>query len=113
MEHCTIVDDHSNKLKYVDRDEEPILVIFLVFQSTLYDRFGKRDMPPETKRGAVSSGSLETAITKGCKCWRPRYDMGDGCFPCNVRLRKKFFMKELDLLVHRLIDIVLELRVVN
>ncbi len=64
MEHCTIVDDHSNKLKNVDPDEEPILVIFFVFQSTLYDRFGERDMPPETEQDAVSSGSLETIITK-------------------------------------------------
>jgi hypothetical protein len=109
MEHCRIVYDHSNKLKYVDRDEEPILVIFVVFQSALYDCFGERDMPSETERDAVSSGSLETTITKGCKCWHPRYDMGDGCFPCDVCLRKKFPTKELNLLAHCLIDIVLEL----
>ena len=31
MERCTIVYDHGNKLKDIDRDEEPILVIFFVF----------------------------------------------------------------------------------
>jgi len=31
MERCTVVYDHGNKLKDVDRDKEPILVIFFVF----------------------------------------------------------------------------------
>ena len=64
MERCTIICDHGNKLEDVDRDEEPILVIFFVFQGALYDRFGERDMPPETKRDAVSSCSLETISPK-------------------------------------------------
>ncbi len=70
-------------------------------------------MPPETKRDAVSSSSLETTITKGCKRWRPRYDVSDGCFPRDARLGKELLAKELNLLVHRLVDIVLELCVVN
>jgi len=31
MESCTVVYDHSDKLEDVDRDKEPILVIFFVF----------------------------------------------------------------------------------
>ena len=58
-------------------------------------------------------GSLETTITKGCKRWRPRYDVGDGCFPRDARLGKELLAKELNLLAHRLVDIVLELCVMN
>jgi len=54
-------------------------------------------MPPETERDAVFSGSLETTITKGCKFWCPRYDVSDGCFPCDVRFRKKLLTKEFNL----------------
>ena len=35
--------------------------------------------------------------------------MSDGCFPRDVRFRKKLLTKELNLLAHRLVDVVLEL----
>ncbi len=91
----------------------PSLSSFFVFQGALYDRFGKRDLPPETKQDAISSGPLETTITKGCEGWHPRYDMSDGSFPRHARLGKKLFTKEFNLLAHRLIDIILELCVMN
>ena len=70
-------------------------------------------MPPKSERDAISSGSFETTITKRCKCRRPRYDVGDGCFPRDARLRKELLAKEINLLAHCLVDIVLELRVMN
>ena len=79
-----------------------------MFQGALYDRSRKRDVPPETKRDAISSGPVKTTITKGCEGWHPSYDMSNGSFPLDSRLGKKLFAKEFNLLAHRLIDFLLE-----
>ncbi len=39
--------------------------------------------------------------------------MSDGCFPCDVRFRKKLLTKEFNLLLHCLVDIILELCMMN
>ncbi len=43
----------------------------------------------------------------------PRYDMGDGSFPLDVRIGEKFLAKEINLLAHRLVDIKLKLCVMH
>jgi hypothetical protein len=45
--------------------------------------------------------------------WCPRYDVSNGCFPSDVRFRKKLLAKEFNPLAHRLVDIILELCVMN
>ncbi len=113
MEHCTLVYDNSNKLGDINRDEEPILVVSLVYRVRCLTALGERDMPPEIKQDGVSSGSLEPTITKGCEYWHPRYDVSDRSFPHNVQFKVKLFAKEFNLLVHRLVAIILELCVMN
>jgi hypothetical protein len=84
MEHCTVVYDNSNKLEDINQNEESILVVLLVEEGALLDRFRERDMLPETKQDGVSSGSHKATITKGCERWHPRYDVSDRSFPRNV-----------------------------
>ena len=69
--------------------------------------------PPVAKRDGVSSCSFKATITKGCEHWHPRYDMGDGSFPLDVQIGEKFLAKEINLLVHRLVDIKLKLCVMH
>ncbi len=112
MKRRTVVYDDGVELKDVDQDETTIAVVLFVEEGASFDFLGKRDVPPVAEWDGISSRSFEAAITKGCERWHPGYDVGDGSLPNDVQLGEKFLSKEIDLLVHRLVYVELELQLV-
>ena len=69
MERGNIVDDNSDKLKDVDRDEFSVVIFGFEWKYPTLDLVGEVNVPPEAQFNGVAAGTFEAAIFKSCCSW--------------------------------------------